>query len=152
MTDRPHAADDSPELEDRDYVALASFRHALRHFLAFSEEAARAVGMTPQQHQAILAIRGLSPREGMTINDFAERMLLKQHTAVELVDRLEAAGLVRRARDAGDRRRALLTLTDRAGELLEALSRAHLAQIGRDAPQLIEILQRMSRKDGPARS
>lgn len=133
-----------PELEDRDYAALASFRRSLRIFLAFSADAARKVGLTPQQHQAILAIRGFSPAGGMAINDLAEQLLLKPQTAVELVDRLEEAGLVQRKRAAEDRRRVLLTLTARAQMALAPLSKAHLAQIGRDARSLIELLERMS--------
>jgi DNA-binding MarR family transcriptional regulator len=132
------------ELEDRDYAALAAFRRSLRVFLAFSADAARAAGLTPQQHQALLAIRGFAPAGGMTINDLAEQLLLKPQTAVELVDRLEEAGLVERKRAAEDRRRVLLTLTAQAEMALAPLSKAHLAQIGRDARQLIELLERMS--------
>ena len=133
-----------PELDDRDYVALASFRRSLRVFLAFSADAAREAGLTPQQHQAILAIRGLAPTGGVTINDLAQQLLLKPQTAVELVDRLEEAGLVQRKRAAEDRRCVLLKLTARAEKALAPLSKAHLAQIGRDAPQLIELLERTS--------
>jgi DNA-binding MarR family transcriptional regulator len=133
-----------PQLEDRDYAALASFRRSLRVFLAFSADAAREVGLTAQQHQAILAIRGSAPASAMTINDLAEHLLLKPQTAVELVDRLEEAGLVQRKRAVDDRRRVLLTLTARAEMALAPLSKAHLAQIGREARQLIELLERMS--------
>jgi DNA-binding MarR family transcriptional regulator len=133
-----------PEVDDRDYAALASFRRSLRVFLAFSADAAREAGLTPQQHQAILAIRGLAPGGEVTINDLAHELLLKPQTAVELVDRLEEAGLVQRKRAAEDRRRVLLKLTVRAEKALALLSKAHLAQIGRDARQLIELLERMS--------
>ncbi len=131
-------------LRDRDYATLASFRRALRTFLAFSEDAARAAGLTPQQHQAILAIRGLSPGIGMTIHDLAEQLLLKPQTAVELVDRLVDAGLARRQRDDVDRRRVFLLLTAKANRILEKLSLAHLDQIRRDAPDLIALLQGVS--------
>jgi len=134
----------APELEDRDYAALASFRRSLRTFLAFSADAAREAGLTPQQHQAILAIRGLGHAGGVTMNDLAEQLLLKPQSAVELIDRLEQAGLVQRTRGVEDRRRVLLTLTAKAERALAPLSKAHLAQIGRDAPQLIELLERMS--------
>jgi DNA-binding MarR family transcriptional regulator len=127
---------------DLDYAALASFRRALRTFLAFSADAARAAGLTPQQHQAILAIRGLAQAGEVTMNNLAEELLLKPQTAVELVDRLEGAGLVERARAVEDRRRVLLTLTAKAKAALAPLSMAHLAQIG---------LQRMSdyAREGP---
>jgi DNA-binding MarR family transcriptional regulator len=134
-------------LDDRDYATLASFRRSLRTFLAFSEDAARDAGLTPQQHQAILAIRGLAPEGGMTVHNLAEQLLLKPQTTVELVDRLEDAGLVRRERDDVDRRRVFLTLTAKAGRILERLSVAHLAQIRRDAPQLITLLGEVAQDD-----
>lgn len=115
--------------------------------MAFSEEAARKAGLPSQQHQAILAIRGLAPEAGMTVNDLAEQLLLKPQTAVELVDRLEDAGLVRRQRDEVDRRKVFLDLTAKASRLLEKLSAEHLAQIRRDAPQLIALLQDVARQD-----
>ena len=135
-------------LDEQDYATLASFRRSLRIFLAFSEDAARKAGLPSQQHQAILAIRGLAPEAGMTVNDLAEHLLLKPQTAVELVDRLEGAGLVRRERDAADRRRVLLSLTAKANRLLAKLSAEHLAQIRRDAPQLIALLRDVARGDG----
>jgi len=130
-------------LDDHDYAALASFRRELRVFLAFSAEAAREAGLTAQQHQAVLAIRGLAPAGEVTINDLADQLLLKPQTAAELVDRLEEAGLVQRKRDADDRRRVLLTLTTKAEKALAPLSKTHLAQVGRDAPRLIDLLEAM---------
>jgi DNA-binding MarR family transcriptional regulator len=141
--DAPPAAEGA-ELDDKDYAALASFRRALRVFLAFSEQAARKAGLTPQQHQAILALRGLQPRGGVTVNDLADQLLLKAHTTVELVDRLELAGLVLRERDDKDRRRVFLTLTPKANGLLRKLSTTHLTQIRRDAPELIALLRQIT--------
>jgi len=139
----------SPDILDRrDYATLAAFRRSLRIFLAFSEDAARKAGLPPQQHQAILAIRGLAPETGMTVNDLAEQLLLKPQTAVELVDRLEDSGLVRRERDDVDRRRVFLGLTAKANRLLEKLSAEHLAQIRRDAPELIALLRDVAQEDG----
>jgi DNA-binding MarR family transcriptional regulator len=135
-------------LDQRDHATLAAFRRSLRIFLAFSEDAARKAGLPPQQHQAILAIRGLAPEGGMTVNDLAEQLLLKPQTAVELVDRLQDAGLVRRERDEVDRRRVFLSLTAKANRLLEKLSAEHLAQIRRDAPELIALLRDVAREDG----
>ena len=133
-------------LDRHDYAVLASFRRSLRVFLAFSGEAARKAGLTPQQHQAILAIHGMAPEDGMTVHELAEQLLLKPQTAVELVDRLEDAGLVRRQRDEVDRRRVFLTLTAKASKILEKLSVVHLAQIRRDAPQLIALLRDVARE------
>ncbi|WP_421850220.1 MarR family winged helix-turn-helix transcriptional regulator [Novosphingobium sp.] len=126
-------------LDDADYVALASFRHALRSFLAFSEARAQEVGLTPQQHQALLAIRAADPGRA-TVGYVAERLILKPHSATGLIDRLEALGLVTRETGAGDRRRALLRLTGKAYRLLEDLSAVHRDEIQRLRPVLVEIL------------
>ena len=145
MTKRSAVRGTGKGLRDEDYVALASFRLALRSFLSFSEEAARAAGLTAQQHQAILAIRGLAPSQGMSINDLAERLIVKPQSAVELADRLELAGLVNRSRASDDRRRVHLRLTPKAEEILADLSTAHLEQIRREAPHLIKLLAAMSK-------
>jgi DNA-binding MarR family transcriptional regulator len=131
-------------LDDSDYAALAAFRHSLRSFLAFSEEAARKAGLTPQQHQALLAVRGLVSEKGVTIGELASYLLLKHHTAVGLVDRLVQADLLVRTPDDADRRRVLLSLTPKANEALKALSAIHLAEIRRNAPQLVDLLRKMS--------
>lgn len=133
------------DLQDEDYALLASFRRSLRVFLDFSAEAAREAGLTPQHHQAILAIRGLAPPGGTTINDLASHLLLKPHTAAELAERLEKAGLVTRRRDEADRRRVLLQLTAQAEDVLASLSKAHLAQIRRDGLSLSNILAQIVR-------
>src|SRR5438876_4543698 len=83
---------------DADYVALAHFRRSLRLFLSFSEDAARISGVTPKQHQAILAIRGLSNETGLSVGDLARHMTIQPHSAVELLNRLEDSGLINRAR------------------------------------------------------
>lgn len=131
-------------LNDSDYAALASFRRSLRIFLAFSEDAARTAGLTPQQHQALLAIRGFASEKGATIGDLANHLLLKHHTAVGLVDRLMRADFVVREADPADRRRVLLALTPKAAEVLNALSAVHVAEIRRNAPQLVELLRQLS--------
>ena len=127
------------ELSDRDYAALADFRHALRQFQAFSEERAAEQGLTPQQHQALLAIRGAAPAEAI-VGYLADRLILKPHSATGLVDRLEAAGLVVREPAAEDRRRAFLRLTERAHDVLASLSAAHRDEIRRMRPALEDIL------------
>lgn len=141
----PHAG--APH--DRDYVALAAFRRTLRIFLAFSEEAARAAGLTPQQHQALLAIRGAAGSE-TTVGELAVSLLLKPHTAVGLADRLARAGLVRRKPDATDRRRVLLALTAKGERVLKKLSATHLSEIRRNAGELADALRHLA--DHPAAS
>lgn len=131
------------ELGDADYAALAAFRHALRRFQAFSEARAAEVGLTPQQHQALLAIRAAAPGDA-TIGYVAERLILKPHSATGLVDRLEALDLVTREIAAKDRRRAVLRLTGKAHAMLAALSAVHREEIRRLHPDLSEILARLA--------
>src|SRR5438067_13355207 len=97
----------SEELTDDDYRALANFRYALRRFLAFSEQRAGACGLMPQQHQALLAIRGAASAP-VSIGYVAERMILKPHSATGLIDRLESLGLIVRQPSSEDRRQSLL--------------------------------------------
>jgi DNA-binding MarR family transcriptional regulator len=136
----------SRKMDEKDYVALASFRRSLRVFLAFSEQAARRAGLTPQQHQALLAIRGFSSGCGIAVGDLAAHLLLKHHTAVGLVDRLVRAKLVVRKPDAKDRRRVLLTLASRATKALDILSAEHLIEMRRNAPELIKLLRQLQAK------
>jgi DNA-binding MarR family transcriptional regulator len=131
------------ELRQQDYRTLAAFRHALRRFHAFSEDAARAHGLTPQQHQAILALKGHDAAEPMSVGNLAAALLIRHHSAVELVDRLVAAGLVLREGDAGDRRRVALTLTAKAEAVLAELSRTHLAELRRSGPLLAALVRRL---------
>ena len=131
------------ELTDNDYAALADFRFSLRQFQAFSEREAAQCGLTPQQHQALLAIRA-APRGRATVGYVAERLILKPHSATGLIDRLEALGLVRRRLSEQDRRRALLELTEQAHGILTTLSAAHRQEIGRLRPLLMELLERVA--------
>lgn len=128
------------ELTDADYAALSDFRHALRQFHAFSEARAVEQGLTPQQHQALLAIRGAAP-EAPTIGTIAQRLMLKPHSASGLVDRLELLGLVRREIAIDDRRRATLQLTEKAHAVLRSLSAAHRDEIRRLRPVLEDMLR-----------
>lgn len=113
---------------------------------AFSESKAVEQGLTPQQHQALLAIRAVSPGTA-TIGYVAERLFLKPHSATGLVDRLEKLGLVIRRASADDRRQALLELTDHARQLLGQLSAAHRDEIRRLRPMLVDLLARVDRQD-----
>jgi DNA-binding MarR family transcriptional regulator len=126
------------------YETLASFRYALRQFIRFSEEAAQAAGITPQQHQALLAIKGFPGRDHVTVSELAERLQLRHHSAVGLIDRLVAEKLVARAPSAADRRQVLVRLTVRGETVLEKLSAAHSRQLKRMGPELNRLLQRLA--------
>jgi DNA-binding MarR family transcriptional regulator len=127
-------------LSESDYRALAAFRHHLRRFIAFSETAARKVDLEPRQHQLLLALRGLPVGADPSVQALADALVLKHHTVVELLDRLEAARLIRRDRAPDDRRRAQIALTQRGIDLLESLSDAHLDELRSLAPALIGAL------------
>jgi DNA-binding MarR family transcriptional regulator len=129
-----------------DYEALANLRYTLRRFTEFSASAAHTEGLPSQQHQALLAIKAHPGGEPMTIGVLASRLLIAPHTATELVDRLGTAGLVVRHPHPDDRRRHILTLTEKAEAVLLRLSAAHLSEIRDMAPQLITILQRLQRE------
>ncbi len=125
-------------MSEREYRSLAAFRAALRRFQHFSEEAARGAGLTPQQHQAMLAVRGAA--EPMTVGALAEQLQVRHHSAVGLVDRLAAQDLVERVRGAGDRREVHLALTGRGEEILASLAATHRAELRRLGPQLAALL------------
>ncbi len=127
-----------------EYVALAAFRYALRQFLRYSEEAAAAAGLTPHQHQALLALKGFPGRDEITIGELAERLQIRHHSAVELVDRLCSEGLVRRESSPVDRRQVRIALTARGGVFLERLSAAHKDELRRITPSLRRILDELS--------
>lgn len=133
---------DWDELTDADYAALADFRYALRQFLAFSEQRASGCGLTPQQHQALLAIRGAS-YASVSIGYVAERLALKPHSVTGLVDRLETLGLVVRRPSPDDGRQALLDLTSKARTLLQELSQTHREEIARLRPMLAKLLSQV---------
>src|SRR5580700_8620367 len=123
-----------------DYHAIADFRFEIRRFLHTSERIVRAAGLEPQQHQALLAIKGLPPHRVATIGVLAERLLIQHHSAVELANRLEAKGLLRRARSATDRREVVLTLSGRGEELLRQLTRPHHEELQSARPRLLMAL------------
>jgi DNA-binding MarR family transcriptional regulator len=127
-----------------EYEALAAFRYALRQFLAFSESAAAAVGLTPQQHQALLAVKGFPGPEPMTIGALAERLRIRHHSTVGLVDRLAAQGLLARHPGRVDRRQVHLALTASGARVLARLSAVHRAELRRIRPRLITLLEDLS--------
>ena len=131
------------DLADRDYRILATFRHALRVFLRFSEDAARSEGLTPNQHQLLLAIRGFEGDQAPTIGDAAESLQLQHHSVVELVDRAVEAGLVTRRVDRNDRRRQRLALTAKGARTLAHLSTAHREELRRFRDEMTEVLRKL---------
>jgi DNA-binding MarR family transcriptional regulator len=130
-------------LTDSDYRTLAEFRHALRVVLRFSEEAARAEGLTPNQHQLLLAIRGYPGGDPPTIGDVADHLQLQHHSVVELVARAVEAGLVTRTVDADDRRRQRLALTVVGRRRLERLSAQHRDELRRFRREMADVLHEL---------
>jgi DNA-binding MarR family transcriptional regulator len=128
-----------------DYQALAAFRYALRRFLGFSAAAARKSGLSSPQHQALLAIKGFPAGGVISVGELAERLLLRHHSVVGLVDRLVRRGLVRRTPDPADRRRVHVRLTPRGEALLERLSAAHRDELRRLGPEMRRLLQKLGR-------
>jgi DNA-binding MarR family transcriptional regulator len=133
----------APNITHAEYEMLAALRYALRQFLRFSEEAAAKVGLTPQQHQALLAIKGFPQKHQVTIGDLAERLQLCHHSAVGLADRLAGARLIERRREGTDRRMVHLVLTRRGETILEKLSLAHKEQLRRVGPEITSFLSRL---------
>ncbi len=135
-----------PEQPKLDYTALAEFRYQIRRFLRFSEEAARAAGVEPQQHQLLLAMKGLPRGLQPTIGNLAERLQIQHHSAVELVNRLERAGLVERHRGEHDRREVLVQLSAKGERLLRDLSLYHQDELRNSGPALSVALRRLMAK------
>ncbi len=130
-------------LSDRSYQSLARFRHALRVFERFSEDAARSAGITPAQHQLLLVIRGHVGLGAPSLSDVAARLQLKLHSAGELVGRAEARGLVRRWADPIDLRRALLALTPTGEAKLAELSVLHRRELRRFRHEMNDVLREL---------
>jgi DNA-binding MarR family transcriptional regulator len=126
-----------------EYQMLAELRYSLRQFLHFSEEAAHGAGVTPQQHQALLAIKGFSENHSITIGELAERLQIRHHSAVGLVDRLVKKKFVARKQHATDRRQVDLALTELGNSTLEKLSSAHKEQLRRIGPHIESLLKRL---------
>jgi len=148
----PSAATDT--MHDSDYAALAQFRYQIRSFLAFSEAAAAKQGLTPTQHQALLGIKGFVRPGPATVGDVARFLLIRPHSAVELINRLVKLGLVDRVADPQDARRVHLKLTRKGERKLRALSQKNLEELRRAASPALDRLLRSFRESGgpnPAR-
>ena len=134
------------DLSLEEYRALAEFRYQIRRFLAFSEELARGAGMEPQQHQLLLAIRGLPDGATATIGELAERLQLKHHSTVELVNRLERLGYVTREASQQDRRQVIVRLMPSGASILRKLSLAHHQELEIAGPRLAKALRAIARQ------
>ena len=135
-----------------DYQALAEFRFQIRRFLHFSERAVKAAGLERGQYQLMLAIKGMPSGIRPRIRELANRMQILHHSAVELVNRLEARGFVRRARARDDRREVLLTLTPKGEKVLAELALHHHNELRSAAPALVGALRRLMLKDHGSRN
>ena len=127
-------------LTTRDYARLAAFRHALRKFLRFSEQAAEGVGLLSQHYQAMLVLRACPEGSTVTINDLARHLLIKHNSAVGLVDRLEKEGLIKREVSATDRRKVELRLSSRGRQVLAKLAETHRRELERIGPELKRLI------------
>jgi len=131
----------------RDYQALAELRYQIRLFLRFSEQAVRAVGLNPHQHQLMLALKGLPQNLRPTIRELAKRLQIRHHSTVELVNRLTQNGYVRRQRCDEDRRQVLILLTGKGERVLKELSLHHQAVLRKAGPALISSLRAIMRRE-----
>ena len=123
-----------------DYQALAEFRYQIRRFLHFSEQAARATGLVPQQYQFLLALKGLPNGRKATISELAERLQIQHHSTVELIDRLVERGLIKRLRDEVDQRRVIIHLTPQGEQTLRRLSLLHRHELQLAGPAFVRAL------------
>ncbi len=132
-----------------EYQALARFRRGLRAFLHFSEQAARDAGLTPAQHQLLLAIKGGEPEPPPTVGDLAEALILRHHSTVELIDRAVTAGLVQRRSDPDDARCQRVALTPLGEEKLAVLSALHREELRRFKQEAFVHLEALGPGAGP---
>jgi DNA-binding MarR family transcriptional regulator len=128
------------EISPGDYQSLAEFRYQLRRFLHFSEQAARNVGLEPQQHQLLLALKGLPEGHIASVGEMAERLQIQHHSAVELIQRMVERNLLERSRDERDQRRVIINLTPYGSEVLRQLSLLHRLELRTDGPALVRTL------------
>jgi DNA-binding MarR family transcriptional regulator len=136
------------KLATRDYAQLASFRHALRGFLRFSEATAAQEGLTSQHYQAMLILRGWPEGEPVSINDLAQQLFIKHNSAVGLVDRLAEAALVVRAPSTIDRRKVELSLTPRGRQVLGKLAAMHRGELRRIGPIMNRFFLELAQEPG----
>jgi DNA-binding MarR family transcriptional regulator len=133
----------SAEIATREYRALAELRCLIRHFLGEGDAAARAAGLEPQQYLLLLMIRGLPEGKEATIRTLAERLALKHHSVVELIDRMEAHGYVKRTRGRDDRRRVLVSLQPRGQRMLEEVARRRIHELRSSGHELVQAIDQL---------
>jgi DNA-binding MarR family transcriptional regulator len=134
------------EITTDEYRALAELRYRIRHFLREGDAVAQAAGLEPQQYLLLLAIRGLPEDEEATIRTLAERLVLKHHSTVELIDRLETHGYVRRSRGRDDRRRVMVSLLPRGERLLEQVARHRIGELRANGQALVRAIEQLLEK------
>ena len=139
------------EITTEEYRALAELRYRIRHFLRGGDAVARAAGLEPQQYLLLLAIRGLPEGEEATIRALAERLALKHHSVVELIDRLETHGYVRRTRGRDDRRRVLVTLLPRGERMLEQVAQHRIGELRSTGHELVRAIDQLLERARPSR-
>lgn len=122
------------------YRSLAEFRYQLRRFLHFSEQAARSVGLEPQQHQLLLTLKGLPVGRTATVSELAERLQIQHHSTVELINRMVDRNLLERQRDENDQRKVIVHLTPYGEEVLRKLSVLHRTELRSSGPELVHAL------------
>ncbi len=128
-----------PPMTKSDFESIAAFRYSIRRFLRFSEQAARRAGITPQQHQLLLAIKGFPNRDHASVSELAERLQMRQHSTVGLIDRSEAQGLVRREQGVVDRRQVFVHLTPEGEAMLRRLTIEHRRELTTMRDALIAV-------------
>jgi DNA-binding MarR family transcriptional regulator len=138
------------EITTAEYQALAELRYLIRKFVGEGDAVARAAGLEPQQYLLLLALRGLPESVEATIRTLADRLALKHHSAVELIDRLEAHGYVRRSRSRDDRRRVLVTLLPRGEKLLEQVARDRIGELRASGAALVNAISALLENGRPA--
>lgn len=131
---------EATSLSPADYRVLASFRRSLRRFLDFSAKAARNAGLTTQHYQALLALKAADPSKPLTIGDIADELLLRHHSAVELVNRLANRDLVRGVASPADGRRVAVQLTRRGEATIASLAEVHREELRRVGPEFRHVL------------
>ena len=137
------------KLSDDDYARLSEFRYGLRRFLHWSEQQARGAGITPTQHQLLLAVRSSRDPRGATVGEVAEVLIIRHHSAVELIDRAQDAGLVTRERDPDTQSVVHLKLTEFGARTLSALSEVHLRELAQLAPTMQALVGALSEHEAP---
>jgi DNA-binding MarR family transcriptional regulator len=137
------------EITTAEYRALAELRYRIRKFVGEGDAVARASGLEPQQYLLLLALRGLPEGEEATIRALADRLTLKHHSAVELIDRLEMHGYVRRSRSRDDRRRVLVALLPRGEKLLEQVARDRIDELRASGAALVAAISALLENGGP---